>query len=139
MMTRGGVVGFPHRTRTEDTKGESAYVAAFDWRMWIRDSEKPLISTVILLCWMFCGSRFCVGPHWFEFEFDDVVVVKMDSRMVRIKVVVVGGFFIVVVLRLKMFWILRLLCFLMLIMEGCLVFLHSHMEINGFGGDARWM
>jgi len=102
-MTRGGVVGFPQRTRTEDTKGESAYVAAFDWRMWIRDSEKPLISTVILLCRMFCGSRFGVGPHWFEF--DDVVVVvvvKMDSRMVRIKVIVVGGFIVVV---------LRLLCF----------------------------
>ena len=96
-MTRGGVVGFPHRTRTEDTKGESAYVAAFDWRMEIRDSEKPLISTVILLCWMFCGSRF---------EFDDVVVVVvlMNNRMVRIKVVV-GGFIVVV------FWILRLLCF----------------------------
>lgn len=135
MMTRGGVVGFPQRMRTEDTKGESAYVAAFDWRMEIRDSEKPLISTVILLCWMFCGSRFGVGPHWFDF--DDVVVVLMNNRMVRIKVVVVVGGFIVVVLRLKMFWILRLLCFLMLIMEGCLVFLHSHMEINGFGGDAR--
>lgn len=117
-MTRGGVVGFPQRTRTEDTKGESAYVAAFDWRMEIRDSEKPLISTVILLCWMFCGSRFVVGPHWFDF--DDVVVL-MNNRMVRIKVVVVGGGFIMVVLRLKMFWILRL-CFLMLIMEGCLVF-----------------
>jgi hypothetical protein len=87
-MTRGGVVGFPQRMSTEDTNGESEYVAASDWRMGIRDSEKPFMRTVILLCWRFCGSRFGVGPHWFE---SDDVGVKVDNRMVRIMVVVVDG------------------------------------------------
>lgn len=65
-MTRGGVDGFPQRTSTEDTSGESEYVAAIDWRMGMRVSEKPFMSTVILLGWRFCGSRFFVGPQWFE-------------------------------------------------------------------------
>lgn len=34
-----GVVVFPQRRRTEATDGIDEYVAAIDWRRWIRDSE----------------------------------------------------------------------------------------------------
>jgi hypothetical protein len=47
--------------------------------MGIRDSEKPFMRTVILLCWRFCGSRRTV----------DDVVVMVDNRRVRIMVIVV--------------------------------------------------
>jgi hypothetical protein len=125
-MTRGGVVGFPQRTSTEDTNGESEYVAASDWRMGIRDSEKPFMRTVILLCW-----RFCVGPHWFEF---DDVGVKVDNRMVRIMVVVDGE--VIAVVMLKRFLDFdngRLLVFVVMVFHS-----DSHMEMNGFGVVARW-
>ncbi|CAK8570126.1 unnamed protein product [Lathyrus sativus] len=136
-MTRGGVDGFPQRTSTEDTNGESEYVAAIDWRTGIRVSEKPFMSTVILLGWRFCGSRFFVGPQWL-FESDDVDVdAKWNNRTARIKVVVgeviavvYGGFDDFEVVE---FFIVNngsLLVFVVIV-------LHGHMVMNGFGVEAR--
>lgn len=42
-----GVDGFPQRTSTAETIGDAEYVAVMDWRRGIRDSEKPLMRTVI--------------------------------------------------------------------------------------------
>lgn len=42
-----GVEGFPQRTCTAETSGDAEYAAVIDWRRGIRDSEKPLMRTVI--------------------------------------------------------------------------------------------
>lgn len=53
----GGVEGFPQRTSTEDTSGDAEYVAAIDCRRGMRDSEKPLMRTVIWSDRRVRGSR----------------------------------------------------------------------------------
>lgn len=81
-MTRGEVEGLPQRTRTEETNGEREYVAAIDWRIGMRDSEKPFIRTVSLLCWRLRGSRLSVAH-----ESEDVAVMMNSNSTARMIVV----------------------------------------------------